>query len=219
MRFSHGYPILFFDRQWLLQVLYDRLKHKDRVLLNKTVSRINPLDGGVEVVTTDGTHITGSLVIGGDGVHSIVRAEMFRLSQELQPGYFSPDEQARVPAYYQCSFGIAQDVPGWENKTQHVVAGRSTSQLVLSGPDNRVYWFFFSKLPTPKYGAEIPKYSKEDEAEFIKKYASLHVTENITFGQVYAKRLTSTLTPLHEKVYDKWFFNRIMTLGDAAHKV
>ncbi|KAH8203527.1 hypothetical protein TruAng_002275 [Truncatella angustata] len=214
----HGYPMLFFDRQWLLRVLYDQLKYKDRVLTKKKVSNVMPTTGGVEVTTVDGDKIQGSIIIGVDGIHSTVRGEMFRLGHELQPGYFSSDQEDKVPAYYKCSFGIAQDVPGWKGGEQHILTGKGTSQLVVSGPENRVYWFLFAKLPTTKYGKDIPRYNKEDEVEFVKEHINLPITENITFGHVYAHRLSSTLTPLHETVYQKWFFNRIMILGDAAHK-
>jgi 2-polyprenyl-6-methoxyphenol hydroxylase-like FAD-dependent oxidoreductase len=200
-------------------VLYDQLKYKQRVLVNKKVAKVDSLVEGVKVTTADGTVFTGSVIIGVDGIHSTVRAEMFRLGQERQPGYFAPDEEDKVPAYYKCSFGIAQDVPGWERESQHILTGRGTSQLVVSGPENRVYWFLFSRLPETKFGKNIPRFTKEDEAQFVKEHVNLPITEDITFGQVYAKRLTSTLTPLHEIVYQKWFFERIMIMGDAAHKV
>ncbi|KAH8899052.1 FAD binding domain protein [Thozetella sp. PMI_491] len=214
----HGYPLLFFDRQWLLQALYEKLKHKDRVLLNHRIDRIELFDGGVEVDTADGQKLYGSIIIGADGVHSAVRQEMYRIGEMLEPGYFPSDEQDRVLCDYLCSFGIAQDVPGWVNGTQCQVTGRGTSQLVVSGPEKRVYWFFFSKLEETKFGKEIPRVTKEMEAEFIKKYAQTPVTDRLTFGQIYAHRLTSTLTPLHEFVCKKWFFNRMLIFGDSAHK-
>ncbi|KAK6224096.1 hypothetical protein LQW54_000243 [Pestalotiopsis sp. IQ-011] len=214
----HGYRILFFDRQWLLQVLYDQLKCKDKILLNKKVCKIDSHAGGVRVTTADGEEFTGSLIIGADGVHSKVRSEMFRLGHELQPGYFDPNEEENVPAYYKCSFGIAQNVPGWIQGEQHILTGQGTSQLIVSGPENRVYWFLFVRLPEPKYGKDIPKYSKDDEAQFVQDHVNLPITEHITFGQVYAKRLSSALTALHEVVYEKWFFKRILILGDSAHK-
>ncbi|KAF2997209.1 hypothetical protein E8E14_001370 [Neopestalotiopsis sp. 37M] len=214
----HGYRILFFDRQWLLQVLYDQLKHKDRILLKKKVSKVESHLGGVRVTMANGEEITGDLVIGADGVHSTVRREMFRLGHELQPGYFEPNEPDNVPAYYKCSFGIAQNVPGWVQGEQHILTGQGTSQLVISGPEKRIYWFLFVKLPTPMYGKDIPKFSKDDEAQLVKDHVDLPITEHITFGQVYAHRLSSTLTALHEVVYEKWFFKRILILGDAAHK-
>ncbi|KAE8358513.1 hypothetical protein BDV27DRAFT_150372 [Aspergillus caelatus] len=191
----HGYGLLFFDRQKLLEILHDTIKHKDRVLLNKKVSEIDLIDGGVNVTTADGSVYTGTLVVGADGIHSKVRSLMRDWGNKLQPGYFPAKEEDNVPCYYRCSFGIAQHVPGWVEGEQNIVMGNGQSQLVVSGPEGR-----------------------EDEAEFVKQNYNLPITRSVTFGHVFDKRLSSTLTPLHEMVYQKWFFKKIITLGDSAHK-
>ncbi|KAG9231680.1 putative monooxygenase [Amylocarpus encephaloides] len=214
----HGYPLMFFDRQRLLQSLYEGLQNKSRILLNKKVAQIDLIEGGVEVITTGGEKFYGSLIVGADGVHSAVRQEMYRIGNKLQPGYFPVDEQDRVPCHYLCSYGIAQRVPGWVSGHQCTVLGNGVSQLVVSGAEDRVYWFFFSKLPETKYGKDIPKCSKEMETQFIDKNAHVRITPQVTFGQLYAKRLISTLTPLHEFVCKKWFFDRMIIFGDSAHK-
>lgn len=144
---------------------------------------------------------------------------MTAIANKIQPGYFDPSEPDSVPCYYRCSFGIAQHVPGWVTGELYHVTGKERSQLVISGPDNKVYWFMFEKLFEVKYGKDIPRYTKKDEEEFVKRNADVPITRRVTFGQVYAKRLSSTLTPLHEVVYKKWFFKRMITLGDSAHKV
>lgn len=211
--------MLFFNRQWFLKVLYDQLKHKDRIHLKCRVDRVKPIEGGIQVTTKDGQSFTGTILIGADGIHSNVRKEMRRIADVTDPRYFEPGEEDNVPCYYQCSYGIAQHVEGWPGGEQCFTAGRKKSFLVVSGPGGRVYWFLFVKLPVVKYGKEIPKYSKADEEQFVKKHGSLKIKEELTFSQVYAKRLTSTLTPLHEVVYKKWFFDRIFLMGDSAHKV
>ncbi|RSL94782.1 hypothetical protein CEP52_012471 [Fusarium oligoseptatum] len=147
-----------------------------------------------------------------------VRGVMTALGNKLEPGYFDSKEPESVPCYYCCSFGIARGVPGWTSGEQHVGTGRGRSQLVVSGPEDRVYWFMFKKLPETKYGKDIPWYSKEDEAEFVKRNWSTPITPTVSFGQVFNSRVSSTLTPLHEMVYKKWFFKRIITFGDSAHK-
>jgi 2-polyprenyl-6-methoxyphenol hydroxylase-like FAD-dependent oxidoreductase len=202
-----------------LQILYDHVQHKDRILLNKAVTNIALTKGGVNVTAADGSTYSGSFIVGADGIHSKVRSIMKALGNDLQPGYFPPDEEDRIPYYYRCSFGIAQPVPGWVAGEQNVVLGRGQSQLVVSGPEDRVYWFFFDKLPEVKYGKDIPKYTEQDEAEFVKQNGSCPITDKVTFGHVFAKRLSSTLTPLHEVVSKKWFFKGMIVLGDSAHKV
>lgn len=210
---------MFFDRQWLLQSLYDQLRNKDKVLLNHKVSQIHHFDGGVEVSTTGGQKIRGSIIVGADGLHSAVRKEMYRIGKELEPEYFPPDEEESVPCHYLCSFGIAQNVPGWHAGDVGTVLGEGHSQLVVSGPEDRVYWFFFEKLPETKYGSNIPTCTKEMEQDFAAKHANTPITPKVTFGDVYSARLSSTLTPLHEYVCKKWFFKRMIIIGDSAHKV
>lgn len=95
----------------------------------------------------------------------------------------------------------------------------SFSYLVLTGPGGRVYWFLFVKLPIPLYGNDIPRYTKDDEARLAQAHALDQVTTTVRFGHIYEARTSSTLTPLHEHVFQKWHFGRIMTIGDAAHKV
>ncbi|QGA18409.1 hypothetical protein EYB26_006094 [Talaromyces marneffei] len=219
LEYRHGYPIIFIDRQLFLRVLYDRLRYKNCVLLNKKVDRVELLESGVEVITTDGQIVRGSLIIGADGVHSAVRREMYRIASEQAPEYFAADEQEPVSCHYICNFGIAQNVAGWIHGHTYTTVGKGYSQLVVSGPGNRIYWFFFERLPETKYGKDVPRCIREMEAEFIKKHKHAPITKTVTFGQIYAKRLFTTLTPLHEYVHEKWFFDRIFMMGDSAHKL
>ncbi|CAH0058840.1 unnamed protein product [Clonostachys solani] len=216
-----GYPVFFFDRHWLLELLYNNLKHKDKVLVNKAVRHVSLISGGIEVETSDGQVYTGTLLVGADGVHSRVREEMHRLAEDTEPGYFSQhDNPERLSSCsYACSFGISQNVDHLRNDGIIAVVGTHWTQLHVPGPDKKDYFFFFIRLPKTLYGSDIKKYTKKDEEEVFEKYSKLPVCEHVVLGDVFSKRLNSTLTPLHEYVREKWFFDRIIVLGDACHKI
>lgn len=137
-------------------------------MTNKRVAQIDHVEKGVEVTTSEGGVFRGTLVVGGDGVHSAVREQMTLIANKLQPGYFPPGEQDRVPCYYKCSFGIAQGVEDYATGELTNIRAKGWSGISISGPENRVYWFIFQRLPEPRYGKDIPKYTKEDELQFVR---------------------------------------------------
>lgn len=97
---SFGFPFAFLERRTLLCILADRLGLGQRgkvtkaggegsqVLCDKEVARVELIADsggkreGVLVRTKDGEDYKGDLVVGCDGVHSIVRREMWRISAE-----------------------------------------------------------------------------------------------------------------------------------------
>lgn len=60
--------------------------------MNKRVAKVIRAHSRIEIITEDGTVYTGDILAGGDGIHSVVRQEMWRLGAELKPGYFPEDE-------------------------------------------------------------------------------------------------------------------------------
>ncbi|XEU99341.1 hypothetical protein FSHL1_004628 [Fusarium sambucinum] len=213
----HGYPTVFIDRQSLLEILYNNLKSKDSIHPGQAVKSVSEVDKGIEVITDKGKVFKGDVLVGADGIYSTVRKEMWRIGNEASPGYFPDDEWSKVPCYYKCIFGISHPIDELTKGT-HYVYNDKFSYLVMSGPGGKWYWFLFAKLPVPLYGSDIPKYTKEDETKLAQEHASDQITPQITFGDLYEARANSTLTPLHEWVFQKWHYNRIITIGDAAHK-
>lgn len=84
--------MIFLSRRSCMETLYKYIKHKDKILCNKRVSKVVRATSQVEVMTEDGTVYSGDILAGGDGIHSAVRKEMWRLGAELKPGYFPEDE-------------------------------------------------------------------------------------------------------------------------------
>ncbi|SCO87788.1 related to hydroxylase [Fusarium oxysporum] len=214
-----GYPSIFIDRQMLLQVLYRNLKHKDRVLTKKRVSRVELVDGGVQACTQDGSVYEGDIVVGADGIHSAVRDEMWRLGKEQSPGYFPEDENSRVPVSTRCIFGISKRPSELGSRSQQMVIGEGHAYLIIAAPGDRTYWFLFDGLSETKFGKDISKYTKADEEGLVKGHRNDHITQDVTFGELYDRKIMSTLVPLEEYVFDRWHYKRIITIGDSAHKI
>lgn len=71
------------DRQRVLEKLYSKLgDHQDRVLVNKKTINVENLLDGVRVHCADGSVYEGDLVVGADGVRSIVRQSMWKTMEE-----------------------------------------------------------------------------------------------------------------------------------------
>ncbi|CCT63537.1 uncharacterized protein FFB20_03024 [Fusarium fujikuroi] len=209
----HGYPTIFIDRQMLLQVLYEKLESKDSVYTGEAVRSVVELEDGIKVITAKGKEFKGDILVGADGIFGTVRREMWRIANKASPGYFPDNEWSRVPCHYKCIFGISRPIEQLP-KGAHPIYNDKFSYLLLSGPGGKFYWFFFVKLPVPLYGNDIPRYTKLDEEQLVAEHASDPITPEVTFGQL----TNSTLTALHEWVFEKWHYKRIITIGDAAHK-
>jgi len=82
-----------------------------------------------------------------------------------------------------------------------------------------VYWFYFYKLAKRAYGDDIPTYTKGDMDKLLKLRENDDITPTLKFKKVLEERITSVLVPLQEYVFRQWYFKRIITMGDAAHKV
>jgi hypothetical protein len=65
----------------------------------------------------------------------------------------------------------------------------------------------------------MPRYTKEQENRLLEKHKGNKILDDLTFGDIVNKNITYTLTALPEHVFKKWHFQRIITLGDSAHKV
>ncbi|KAI6353446.1 hypothetical protein MCOR25_008993 [Pyricularia grisea] len=215
-----GAPITFADRQKLLHSLYTRLRNKDKLFLNKRAVKVTMSETSATVETKDGSKYHGDIVIGADGIKSSVRQEMWRIAAEKSPGYFpGNDPMKQLSIEYTCLFGISKPHKSVQPGDATYVAGQGHSYLIIGGPNSRVYYFLFDKLPEKLSGDKTPKYSDEDARALAKKYRDDVLLPNCTFGELVDGQTSMVMTALHEHVYEKWHYGRIITIGDSCHKL
>ncbi|KAF9639538.1 hypothetical protein BFW01_g11344 [Lasiodiplodia theobromae] len=213
----HGYPMIFFQRQMLIQILYDHIQGKNNVLTSTRVKSIHEDDQGVSVETQDGRTFAGHVVVGTDGVHSVVRKEIWRTESErglVKRQVLEDDIQAK----YGCIFGISTGITGLPKGLLQFTAGQRTSILTASGPEDDTYWALFYDLGETYHGAGSPRLGKVDEHDVIAKHQNDAVTEEMTLADLYSSKTVSVCTPLHEYVVQAWHSQRSIIIGDAAHK-
>jgi len=80
-----GYDFQFGERTKYLEVFYDKIKNKSKILLNKNITSVEQSDNGVTVKCDDGTSYHGDVLAGADGVRSKIREEMWRLAAQGSP--------------------------------------------------------------------------------------------------------------------------------------
>lgn len=78
----------------MIQLLYDHLEDKSKVHAGhgKKVIRVDHSANVVEVFVEDGSSYSGDVVVGCDGIHSLVRSEMWRHADLNQPGKLLADQ-------------------------------------------------------------------------------------------------------------------------------
>jgi hypothetical protein len=122
-------------------------------------------------------------------------------------------------AEYQCLFGISTRVEGLTPGEAELAYGKDYSFLVFCGKNGRTFWFYFSKMDKTYQVPNIPRFTKRDAEDQMRRHAHLPVTQNVTFGDITKTRITYTLVPLEQAFYKTWTWGRFVTLGDSTHKV
>lgn len=197
----HGYPILSIDLQMVLQVLYDNIQDRNKILTKKEVQEVDMTHDGVVVKTTDGSSYQGDILVGADGSHSTVREKMWQIADELSPGWIAHDEHSRrfreslsfsdrlfnllsltgPTSDYGCISGVSNSCPGIEPGSKSSVFRKHHSNLINSGPDGRIYWSYFFKLAQRAYGNDARTFSKEDEKKILDARANDNINPTLKF--------------------------------------
>ncbi|KAF2144829.1 uncharacterized protein K452DRAFT_306590 [Aplosporella prunicola CBS 121167] len=215
------YPILFFDRHRLLQILSEHIWDHNKILLDKCLSRVEEVDGKVVATCKDGTFYCGDIIVGADGVYSKTRQEMWRIAKTQEPGRIPDNVQDTMIAEYRCLFGISAPTPGLLPRAYDVTFSRDVSTMTITAKGGRVYWFLFEKMPQTYRMGEIPRFNKQDKDEMARKYSYIPIYPGgtVKFGDIWRNCERATLVALEEADFEHWTWGRFACLGDSAHKM
>jgi 2-polyprenyl-6-methoxyphenol hydroxylase-like FAD-dependent oxidoreductase len=207
-----------FWRYGILKTLYDSLPESSKqwCLVNKKVVALDIKEKSVSVRCEDGYEIEGSFIIGADGSHSAVR----ECTKELARKSFSENEPfgktENYKATYRLLFGNCPLIGDAKPGTVYECHRFGSSTQVFTGDD--IMWFFlYEKLDKPT--TEHKSYAQKDADEIAARHADHRITKGLHLRDLYKERGASGATDLEEGILDKWWWKRIVLVGDAAHKV
>jgi 2-polyprenyl-6-methoxyphenol hydroxylase-like FAD-dependent oxidoreductase len=215
---SSGVAPRVISRHNLTKVLYERLSKdsQKKILTSKRVEKIASLKDGVRVTCTDGTSYEASSVLGADGAHSRVRAEMRSLALEHNSAGINAEQPylttfrclwLRIPTTESLTIGLTCETHGHG----------ATSQFFV-GTDSAVLGLY---EPLDEPTRERRRYTPADEQELVRRWASMPLVPGgeLTLGEAYESKTESGMVSLEEGVVEHWSWNgRIVLAGDAAHK-
>jgi 2-polyprenyl-6-methoxyphenol hydroxylase-like FAD-dependent oxidoreductase len=207
------------QRRDLLKGLYEKLPNQSRVHTSKRVNKIDHSNSGVVVHCVDGSQYSGDIVVGADGIHSVVTPAMLQHIELSKPGTTEKDKNC-LSAEYNCIFGLGDPVQGVVREgDSHRSYAKGHSALSFVGRGGKLYWFLFSKMDKRYYGKHIPKFSKIQMEEAAKAFYDIHMTDTITYKDVWATRTFANMACIEEATHEHWTSGRFVCLGDSVHKV
>ncbi len=183
-------------RATLHTILLNRLKGV-KIHLNKKLKSLSQTNESVNFVFEDGTSYTSNILIGADGIHSIVRKSIIN------------NTELRI-AKQVCWRGIVKiDIPNKYQTELNELWGKGKRFGFVHINKNEVYWYALANYKTD-YKKEFTNVNlNELFSDFnllIKKIISKTEKNNIIFNEI-----------MDLKPISSWHHKNVCLIGDAAH--
>ncbi|KAI0814019.1 hypothetical protein GGR55DRAFT_492721 [Xylaria sp. FL0064] len=214
-----GYPTVGLSRGNLLRILYENLpRHETRVRANTNAVNIETNKDGVRVHLADGSVVHGSIVIAADGVHSPARELIQRLRRDSSAtGDLEPTTPmvATFMSLFGHTRGVRQDVAVGDFAESHGPGVASQSTRL----DDTMYFTVLKRLD--KQTSEKRSFTSEEVDSFAQEMSDLTIYPGVKLKEIWPLReqTNAVLLNQEEGLAKKWYHDRIVIVGDAAHKM
>jgi salicylate hydroxylase len=196
-----GSPYYAAHRAELLDVLLSGLGEQG-FKLGSRIERIGQDQSGVSLTLADGTIVQGDILIGADGIHSTVRAQLFGTELPRYTGNVA--WRGLVPAERVARLDLGSVVGVWMGPNRSIV-----QYYVSAG--KTFNWIGISRSSQPAQESWLAEGKTED---VLAEYDGWHSTIRTIIAE--------TPKILRQALYDReplsdWQVGRIVLMGDAAH--
>ncbi|KAF4467207.1 hypothetical protein FALBO_5936 [Fusarium albosuccineum] len=214
----HGHDWMLFERGNLVNMLMKHLSDKStQLMLDKTVTDINSGPDSVQVTCSDGSSYSGSILIGADGINSTARSFIDGADTDSADEKDSYAKDTFLTTFYGVYGHGGALSPTLEDRAVYETHSDGFStQLIVASPEKH-YFLIYQKLPTPTRKAHW--LASEKAEELATQNADTYLAPGVTYKQVWEGKSWTHMAPLEEGVTKTWFKDRVVLLGDSAHKM
>ncbi|KAI1082129.1 FAD dependent monooxygenase [Whalleya microplaca] len=212
---NFGYPVSFLERHKFLEILYDKLQRKNQIHKSQKVVAVENYASRAVVKTADGTEYVGDLVVGADGVHSLVRSEIWKLANETSQATM---KRSDIKFEYSCIYGISLNVPHIEPGVQLSLLDDDLTIHLFPGKQSKAFWFIIVKTMQSQC-VEKQWHTSYTARRICEGLQSKKLDKNLFFEDVWSKCKIFKMTPLEEGIFKRWHCGRLVCIGDAIRKM
>ncbi|KAF8930987.1 hypothetical protein BGZ58_007910 [Dissophora ornata] len=230
-----GYDSLILHRPALYEIL---LKHvpSEKISLNKKVVAVEQTNEGVTIRTSDCEAYHGHILVGADGAYSTVRRLFFKEMIEKNELPASDIEAPKVG--HICLVGTTSPLD--PEQYPELKDGRCYFRTIIGHakahtwvtttlPDNRISFSIKEQLDEKKAKEAAfrnTEWTGESNAMMIQEVSGFPVLhgrpgDDRVLGDLFAATPTEMISKvfLEEKIYETWYHDRSVLIGDACHKM
>ncbi|KAI8594415.1 hypothetical protein EDD21DRAFT_90071 [Dissophora ornata] len=225
-----GYDNLFFLRPKLHDLLLQQVPSNNISFGKKFVRSGENQDGKIQLHFSDNTTFEGDILVGADGANSSVRQNLYkRLDKQ---GLLPKDDLKTQSIGYTCMVGVSEPknperYPQLKDKVSNraqVLAKERLSWSVSNAPDNKIGWELgiqFSEEEVQSHGFGNCEWNPESNDAMIKEFQDMPCPWGGTMGDIIKDTPAEYISKvfLEEKMYETWYHDRTVLLGDACHKM
>lgn len=124
-----------------------------------------------------------------------------------------------MKAEYACIFGISSPIEGLKAGEQVNAFYDGLTIITIHGKGGRIFWFMIKKMEKKFTYPDRPRFPPEDVKRVVATIGQYRIWGNIYVKDLWDRKEVMSMTPLEENVFETWYYDRMVLLGDSVHKV
>lgn len=143
---------------------------------------------------------------------------MWDHADKVSPGVVTQKDKTCMKTSYKGLIGVGPQISNLRKDALITIYDEKLTFLILPQPE-QVFWIVCARLPETMVWPQRGRWTEKDAEELAAKIASHPITKDCKFGDLWRTRDRGMLVPVEEGLLDRWYHDRIVLAGDAAHKV